>query len=529
MWPLFHSRGLPQEDGLDAYVNFQSQFNAYIKANQMFADVIEENYQEGDVWCHDYHLLFLLRLLKEKRPNMRVGWFLHTPFPSSETYRIMSSRSHLLTAVLIADLVGACTHILGLQGTLVGVQDQGRVTRIAAYPIGIDSQRFVQTVQLLDVQNPIKELEGRFGGKKIAMPTRTEVSMYKKLARHVHEIVGQISGRFGTPTLVLVHFLDQLLDFNTLCTLYTVAYVALITSVIDGMNLVSYEFVACQASKKGVLVLSEFVGATQSLGAGAILVNPWNITDVASSILYVLDMPSEEKEKRHNHNFMHVITHTCQKWPETFLSELDDTVAEAQLRTKQIPPQLQTELAVNRYRCSSNRMFILNFEDYNVWLAVEHGVFIRTADKNGSQNLTNNIHTDWIASVKVSNWSNGSDDPLFFLKFSNLLLKLDAGCNMFSSISLRELHGLTVSSTRRQSVGVISVQVCLLNLLRTGPISNASVDIVQGERSVEIRVNGVSKGVGIHDILGQVIRDIDMKLLIDYVLCVGHFFPKVMS
>ncbi|KAJ0558417.1 putative alpha,alpha-trehalose-phosphate synthase (UDP-forming) [Helianthus annuus] len=140
-----------------------------------------------------------------------------------------------------------------------------------------------------------------------------------------------------------------------------------------------------------------------------------------------------------------------------------------------------------------------NFEDYNVWLAVEHGVFIRTADKNGSQNLTNNIHTDWIASVK------------------------------FSSISLRELHGLTVSSTRRQLFGVISVQVYLLNHLRTGPISNASVDIVQGERSVEIRVNGVSKGVGIHDILGQVIRDIDMKLLIDYVLCVGHFFPKAMA
>ncbi|MFS7958273.1 putative alpha,alpha-trehalose-phosphate synthase (UDP-forming) [Helianthus anomalus] len=537
MWPLFHSRGLPQDDGLDAYVNFQSQFDAYIKANQMFADVIEENYQEGDVvWCHDYHLMFLPSLLKEKRPNMRVGWFLHTPFPSSETYRTTPSRSQLLTAVLAADLVGfhtydyarnfvsACTHILGLEGTLVGVQDQGRVTRIAAYPIGIDSHRFVQTVQLLEVQNRIKELEGGFDGKKvilgvdpldvikgipekllafekflkdnpnwcnkvvlvqIVVPTRTEVPMCmfghflsfvyvfslpnehfefltdKKLARHVHEIVGQINGRFGKLTSVPVHFLDQSLDFNTLCALYAVADVALITSVMDGMNLVSYDFVACQASKKGVLVLSEFVGAAQSLGAGAILVNPWIITDVASSILYALDMPSEEREKRHNHNFMHVITHTCQKWAETFLRflffnfELDDTVAEAQLRTKQIPPQLQTELAVDRYRCSSNRMIILgfnetltkpvnadgmpdqvkqmelnlhpeleqplkrlcddptstvviisgsqrcNFEDYNVWLAAEHGVFIRTADKNWSQNLTNNIHTDWIASLKV--------------------------------------------------------------------------------------------------------------------------------
>ncbi|MFS7958275.1 putative alpha,alpha-trehalose-phosphate synthase (UDP-forming) [Helianthus anomalus] len=96
---------------------------------------------------------------------------------------------------------------------------------------------------------------------------------------------------------------------------------------------------------------------------------------------------------------------------------------------------------------------------------------------------------------------------------------------MFSSISLRELHGLTVSFARRQSFGVISIQD-LLNHLRNGPISNASVDIVQGERSVEVRVNGVSKGVGIHGILGQVIRDKDMKLPIDYVLCVGHFLPK---
>ncbi|KAJ0551384.1 putative alpha,alpha-trehalose-phosphate synthase (UDP-forming) [Helianthus annuus] len=123
MWPLFHSRGLPQEDGLDAYVNFQSQFDAYIKTNKMFADLIEENYQKGDVWCHDYHLMFLPRLLKEKRPNMRVGWFLHTPFPSSETFH---------TYDYARNFVSVCTHILGLQGTLVGVQDQGRVTRIAA-------------------------------------------------------------------------------------------------------------------------------------------------------------------------------------------------------------------------------------------------------------------------------------------------------------------------------------------------------------------------------------------------------------
>lgn len=117
---------------------------------------------------------------------------------------------------------------------------------------------------------------------------------------------------------------------------------ALVTSLRDGMNLVSYEFVACQASKKGVLILSEvrviqlllqvtnalssfygfpfqFAGAAQSLGAGAILVNPWNITEVAASIGYALTMPADEREKRHRHNFTHVATHTSQEWAETFV------------------------------------------------------------------------------------------------------------------------------------------------------------------------------------------------------------------
>ncbi|MFS7957202.1 putative alpha,alpha-trehalose-phosphate synthase (UDP-forming) [Helianthus anomalus] len=130
---------------------------------------------------------------------------------------------------------------------------------------------------------------------------------------------------------------------------------------------------------------------------------------------------------------------------------------------------------------SGSQRYVLekNSEDYNVWLAAEHGVFIRTADKNWSQNLTNNIHIDWIASVK----------------------------HVFEYFTTRQAKDL-------------------LNHLRTGPISNASGDIVQGERSVEVRVNGVSKGVGIHGSLGQVIRDKDMKAPIDYVLCVGYFLPK---
>ncbi|XP_062083340.1 alpha,alpha-trehalose-phosphate synthase [UDP-forming] 1-like isoform X2 [Humulus lupulus] len=181
-----------------------------------------------------------------------------------------------------------------------------------------------------------------------------ELDMFQHISQ-VHEIVGRINGRFGTLTAVPIHHLDQSLDFHALCALYAVIDVALVTSLRDGMNLVSYEFVACQAFKKGVLILSEFAGAAQSLGAGAILVNPWNITEVAASIAYALNMPADEREKRHQHNFMHVTTHTSQEWAATFVSELNDTIVEAQLRTRQVPPLLPMKEAVDHYLESNNR------------------------------------------------------------------------------------------------------------------------------------------------------------------------------
>ncbi|PWA98239.1 alpha,alpha-trehalose-phosphate synthase [Artemisia annua] len=619
LWPLFHYLGLPQEDWLATICSFESQFEAYKKANQMFADVVNEHYQEGDiVWCHDYHLMFLPKCLKEANPNMKVGWFLHTPFPSSEIHRTMPSRSELLTAVLAADLVGfhtydyarhfmsACTRILGLEGTPEGVEDQGRLIRVAAFPIGIDSDRFTRAIQLPQVKNHIKEFQERFAGRKvmlgvdrldmikgipqkllafekflednpnwrdkvvllqIAVPTRTDVPEYQKLTCQVHEIVGRINGKFGTLTTVPIHHLDRSLDFHALCALYAITDVALITSLRDGMNLVSYEFVACQASKKGVLILSEFAGAAQSLGAGALLVNPWNVTEVASSISYALNMPSDEREKRHNHNYMHVTTHTSQEWAETFVRfvELNDTVVEAELRTTQIPPLLQTERAIDRYHSSTNRLLILgfnatitepvnapdrridqfkemelhlhpelkeplkklcddprttvvvvsgshqsvldeNFEDFNVWLAAEHGVFLRTANKKWIQNLTDNINLDWIESVKdvFEYFTERTPRSYYELRETSIVWNYKYADIEFGRLQAKDM----------------------LQHLWTGPISNASVEVVQGGRSVEVRANGVTKGVCVSGLLGQIIHEKDMKSPIDYVLCVGHFLQK---
>ncbi|KAK9048301.1 hypothetical protein SSX86_032737 [Deinandra increscens subsp. villosa] len=618
LWPLFHYLGLPQEDRLATTRSFQSQFAAYKKANQMFADVVNEHYEEGDVvWCHDYHLMFLPKCLKERNSNMKVGWFLHTPFPSSEIHRTLPSRSELLRSVLAADLVGfhtydyarhfvsACTRIVGLEGTPEGVEDHGRLTRVAAFPIGIDSDRFIHALESHQVQEHIKELKERFSGRKvmlgvdrldmikgipqkilafekfleenqywrdkvvllqIAVPTRTDVPEYQKLTSQVHEIVGRINGRFGTLTTVPIHHLDRSLDFHALCALYAVTDVALVTSLRDGMNLVSYEFVACQDAKRGVLILSEFAGAAQSLGAGAILVNPWNITEVAASIGQALNMSAEEREKRHLHNFLHVTTHTAQEWAETFVSELNDTVVEAQQRIRQVPPHLPVEEAIERYSQSSNRLLILgfnatltepvdtpdrrggdqiremdlklhpdlkeplkklcsdpkttvvilsgseravldeNFGDYNMWLAAENGMFLRSTRGDWMTTMPEHSNLEWVDSVKhvFEYFTERTPRSHFELRETSLVWNYKYADVEFGRLQARDM----------------------LQHLWTGPISNASVDVVQGSRSVEVRAVGVTKGVTIVRILGEIVHSKSISAPIDYVLCVGHSLGK---
>ncbi|CAI0441029.1 unnamed protein product [Linum tenue] len=617
LWPLFHYLGLPQEDRLATTRSFQSQFAAYKKANQMFADVVNKHYEDGDVvWCHDYHLMFLPKCLKEYNSNMKVGWFLHTPFPSSEIHRTLPSRSELLRSVLAADLVGfhtydyarhfvsACTRILGLEGTPEGVEDQGKLTRVAAFPIGIDSERFISALKLPKVQEHIKELTERFRGRKvmlgvdrldmikgipqkilafekfleenplwrdkvvllqIAVPTRTDVPEYQKLTSQVHEIVGRINGRFGTLTAVPIHHLDRSLDFLGLCALYAVTDVAIVTSLRDGMNLVSYEFVACQDSKRGVLILSEFAGAAQSLGAGAILVNPWNITEVADSIRQALTMSAEEREKRHHHNFDHVTTHTAQEWAEMFVSELNDTVVEAQLRTRQVPPGLPQGDAIECYLNSHNRLLILgfnatlteqvdtpggrgdqikemelklhpdlkgpltalcsdpkttivllsgsdrrlldeNFRDYDMWLAAEHGMFLCHTKGEWMTTMPEHLNMEWVDSVKqvFEYFMERTPRSHYELRDTSLVWNYKYADVEFGRLQARDM----------------------LQHLWTGPFSNASVDVVQGSRSVEVRAVGVTKGAAIDRILGEIVHSKQMTTPIDYVLCVGHFLGK---
>ncbi|KAL7596638.1 hypothetical protein Lser_V15G30034 [Lactuca serriola] len=618
LWPLFHYLGLPQEDRLATSGTFQSQFDGYKRANQMFADVVIFHYEEGDaVWCHNYHLMFLPKYLKEYNNNMKVVWFLHTPFPSSEIHRTLPSRSELLRAVLAADLVGfqtydyarhfvsACTHILGVEGTLDGIEDEGRLTRVAAFPIGQDSNRFISALEAPQVKDHIKELKERFFGRKvllglddldmikgipqkilafekfleenpvwrdkvvllqIAIPPRTDISEYQKLTSQVHEIVGRINGRFGTLTTVPIHYLDRSIDFHALCALYAVTDIALITPLREGMNLISYEFLACQDAKRGVLILSEFAGAAQSLGAGAILVNPWNIPEVAASIYYALNMSTEEREKRYLHNFLHVTNYTAQVWAETLLSALNDTVVEAQLKIRQLPPLLPVDEAIERYVKSSNRLLILgfnatltdrvdtpngcqgnqiremdlklhldlketltrlcgdpkttiiilsgsgraildeNFGEYNMWLAAENGMFLRSTKGNWMMTMPEHLNMDWVDSIKhvFAYFTERTPQSYIEIRETSLIWNYKYADVQFGRLQARDM----------------------LQYLWTGSISNASVDVVHGDCTVEVRPFGVTKGLTIGRILGEINYCKSISAPINYVLCIGHSLGK---
>ncbi|KAF6004263.1 Trehalose-6-P synthase/phosphatase complex synthase subunit [Cyanidiococcus yangmingshanensis] len=413
LWPLFHYVPL-QVVTLDGERKFDYKYwAAYTTANQRFAEAVLSVYRRGDtIWVQDYHLMLLPALLRRKlRHTTRIGFFLHTPFPSSEVYRILPVRREILEGVLAADLIGfhtfdyarhflsVCTRILGLESSHRGVEFHGHFAHVGIFPIGIDPNLFLRTLELPLVKARIEELRNRFSKERvligvdrldyikgvphkllafetllkkypewnekvvlvqIAVPSRIEVEEYRKLIAYTNELVGRINGHFGSVEYAPIMFINQSIPFEELCALYHVADVAVITSIRDGMNLVSYEYVMCQREKCGVLILSEFAGSAQSL-SGAIRVNPWNIEELAAAMHEALTMSDREREVKHWKLYRYVTTHTASYWAASFISEL------RQLRdTPGLQPSTQQLLPlpefVQRFRRSTRRLLILGYE-----------------------------------------------------------------------------------------------------------------------------------------------------------------------
>ncbi|KAJ2742420.1 Trehalose-6-P synthase/phosphatase complex synthase subunit [Coemansia sp. BCRC 34301] len=409
LWPLFHYH--PGEMMFE-----ETAWDAYQRANSAFAEALAAVVKEGDlVWIQDYHLMLLPRMLRalldgSGRRGVKIGWFLHTPFPSSELYRILPVRRQILEGVLAADLLGfhtydyarhflsSCTRILGLATTGDSVESGGRVVRVGTFPIGIDPGKFSEALQTPEVEKRLGELERRFAGERVivgvdrldyikgvpqkllafeqflstrsdqservvlvqvAVPSRGDVEEYRQLIGSVNELVGRINGRFGTIEYTPIHFLHRSVGFSELVALYAVADVCLITSTRDGMNLVSYEYVASQAQRHGVLVLSEFAGAAQSLD-GAIIVNAWNIEEVAGALAQALAMPAAAREASFRTLHRYVAKHTAAYWGTSFIAELTRVRQAADAAA--LLPMLPASDASLAFRNATRRLVVLDYD-----------------------------------------------------------------------------------------------------------------------------------------------------------------------
>ncbi|KAK4684050.1 hypothetical protein P7C73_g6155, partial [Tremellales sp. Uapishka_1] len=310
---------------------------------------------------------------KEKgKEGVRIGFFLHTPFPSSEIYRILPVRREILLGVLQCDLIGfhtydyarhflsSCTRILGLPTMPNGIEFEGRYTQVGTYPIGIEPQQFVDGLRKDTVQARLKTLENRFEGCKVivgvdrldyikgvpqklhalevfltqhpewigkvvlvqlAIPSRQDVEEYQNLRACVNELVGRINGRFGTVEFMPIHYLHKSVPFEELTAMYALADACLVTSTRDGMNLVAYEYISSQQDRHGSMILSEFAGAAQSLN-GSLIINPWDVQSTADAIHVALTMSSEQRKSNFEKLFSYVSKHTAEAWGVSFVNEL---------------------------------------------------------------------------------------------------------------------------------------------------------------------------------------------------------------
>ncbi|KAL7322480.1 Trehalose-6-P synthase/phosphatase complex synthase subunit, variant 2 [Mucor circinelloides] len=333
-------------------------------------------------------------------------------------YRILPVRKEILLGVLESDLLGfhtydyarhflsSCTRILGLSTMPNGVEFEGRYIHVGTFPIGIDPEKFTDALKEDKIQNRIQQLKNRFGDCKVivgvdrldyikgvpqkmhamevflsqhpewvgkvvlvqlAIPSREDVEEYQQLRSTINELVGRINGQYGTVEFVPIHFMHRSIPFDELVALYAAADVCLVSSTRDGMNLVSYEYISSQQEKHGVLILSEFAGAAQSLN-GSIIVNPWNTEELANAIHEAVTMPDDIRKANHQKLYRYVTKYTAAYWGVSFVNELRRVSEEFGQRMS--IPQLDSKAVIAKAKEATKKKLILL--DYDGTLTTTH-------------------------------------------------------------------------------------------------------------------------------------------------------------
>ena len=406
LWPLFHY--------FTEYVVYdKSLWHAYEYANREFLKAVMKAAKKGDtIWVHDYQLMLLPAMIREKLPDVSIGFFLHIPFPSFEVFRTLPWRSEILEGLLGADLIGFHTYdyatyfldsvrrLKGFENTLGRINVKDRIVKVDAFPMGIDYEKFANATKDPSVQKSIKSVRRTVGNRKVilsadrldytkgilqrlksfdrflekypeykgkvvmilvAVPSRTHVERYAQLKKEVDEAVGNINGKYGTIDWIPVWYLYRALPFNRLTALYALSDVAPITPLRDGMNLIAKEYIATRTDGKGVLILSEMAGAAKELD-GALIINPNNEEEIVRAIKTALEMPEKEQIERNKMMQRRLKRYTVTRWAEDFINVLKE-VKEIQKNylSKQVTKDVENEI-VTSFKESQKRLLLLDYD-----------------------------------------------------------------------------------------------------------------------------------------------------------------------
>ena len=374
LWPLFHD--------LQSRCNFAPRYwEFYIRVNQRFAATSLKASQPGDViWIQDYQLMDVGREIRKRRPEGTLAFFMHIPFPAPDIFEKLPWRRRILEGLLEHDLIGlqtprdernlvACIRAFLPNAEVEREHDhrrathRGRITRIQAFPISIDFRQFAEGAASPEVGRRAFEIRRQLNGVRIAVgidrldytkgiperlrafarllrdypatrgrislyqvvvPSRENITSYRRLMHEVEQLVTHINGEYSQPGWVPIHYIHRSLPRKELLALYRAANLALVTPLKDGMNLVSKEYCAARTENDGVLILSEFAGAAPELHRGALLVNPYDELGVAEALNRALDMEPKEQRRRMMRMRAWVRRHDILHWRDSFFAVLDE-------------------------------------------------------------------------------------------------------------------------------------------------------------------------------------------------------------
>jgi trehalose 6-phosphate synthase len=368
LWPLYHDVIVPAE-------YHREWWDAYVRVNRRFAAAAAEVAAPGAVvWVQDYQLQLAPSLLRELRPDLQIGFFLHIPFPPQELFAQLPWRGQIMHGLLGADLVGfqrqgavgnfldiACRYTEARRVSASQVIIDGRRVTAGAFPISLDVDEVESLALLPEVQNRAQAIRAELGSPQhvmlgvdrldytkgirhrlkawaelladaevtpedavfvqVATPSRERVDAYQALRDEIELEVGHINGVHGRIGISPLHYLHATYDRRELVAMYLAADVAVVTPLRDGMNLVAKEYVAARVDDRGVVVLSEFAGAADQL-TDAVLVNPHDIDGLKAALLEAINMPEQEQERRMKAMRSQVRTHDVTRWAGEFIAAL---------------------------------------------------------------------------------------------------------------------------------------------------------------------------------------------------------------